>query len=95
MQCINQSSHGTVNGAQVLSRLLRAMPHLQHALSPDRSLQLFSLDSLDFVELLCVIESEFAVQLSESDMECSPNVGALADLIASRACCHAIGRSDT
>jgi Phosphopantetheine attachment site len=94
MQCINQSSHGTFSGAQVLTRLRRAMPHLQHALSPDRPLQPFTLDSLDFVELLCVIESDFAVQLSESDLERSPNVGAMADLIASRACCHSLGRNN-
>jgi acyl carrier protein len=92
MQCMTQSSQGRAGGAQVLSRLRCAMPHLQHVLAPDRSLQSFGLDSLDFVELLCVIESEFAVQLGECDLEGSPNIAALADLIASRAPCISPGR---
>ena len=41
----------------VLHCLSRRLPHLAHALKPDQSLRSLQLDSIDFVELLCAVDS--------------------------------------
>jgi acyl carrier protein len=55
------------------------MPQLRDmTLKPDQSLMSLTMDSIDLVELLCAIESEFGVRLSDDDLESSVTVGQLA-----------------
>ena len=68
---------------QVLDRLAQLMPHLKHRFEPDQLFRDGGFDSLDLVELLCVIESEFAVSLDDKDLAAS-TVGELAELISER-----------
>jgi acyl carrier protein len=72
-----------LRGSEVLDRLGRRLPHLRHHFTPDQPLHDRSFDSLDLVELLCVIESEFKVSLTEQDLA-ADTIGELADLIADR-----------
>ncbi len=77
-----KSTAGPPAQDEVIDRLRRALPHLGYALQPGRSLHEFPLDSLDLVELLCTIESEFAVTIREADFAVAVTVGDLANLIA-------------
>jgi acyl carrier protein len=68
----------------VLEDLSRALPHLKHLLTREQPLPAVGLDSIDLVELLCVIESEFKVRMSEEDLSSAKTVGELADGIDMR-----------
>jgi acyl carrier protein len=70
------------NCSEILDRLSIVLPHLKHRFVPGQSLRDFAFDSLDLVELLCVIESEFAVRLSEDELSSAATVGELASFIS-------------
>ncbi|CAM3108594.1 acyl carrier protein [Rariglobus hedericola] len=65
-------------------RLARVCPTLAPRLSPDVPLIACGLDSLEFVELLCAIESEFQVRLSVDDLTPETTARNLFDLITNR-----------
>ena len=67
--------------ALVLDRLTICLPHLQ--LNPSETLGSLRIDSLDYVEMLCTIDSEFGVRLTESDLNPSITLQHLANHIAS------------
>ena len=69
---------------EVLDRLSLRLPHLRHALRPVRRVDELDLDSIDLVELLCAIESEFNVRLRDGDLDNAQTVGKLAELIELR-----------
>ena len=69
---------------EILQRLSRQLPHLRTMLEPDRSLSGMQLDSIDLVELLCAVDGEFGVRLSDDDFFNSATVGDLAELIDRR-----------
>jgi hypothetical protein len=71
-----------LDGAAVLERLGRCLPYLGRLLEPQTPLAELRLDSLDRVELLCVIGEEFGVRLSEADLLAASSVGDLAGRIA-------------
>jgi acyl carrier protein len=68
----------------VLRLLSRRLPHLAHLMKAEQPLRTLQLDSIDLVELLCAVESEFDVRLSDTDLESAGTVGKLAELIESR-----------
>jgi acyl carrier protein len=68
----------------VLQCLSRRLPHLAHLLVPDQSLRGLNLDSIDLVEMLCAVQSEFDVRLTEADLANAATVGNLAEVIESR-----------
>jgi acyl carrier protein len=67
---------------EVLSALRRAMPHLEAALRPEIPMSQIALDSLDLVELLCVIESTFGTRIGQEDFDRAATVGDLAAIVA-------------
>ena len=76
------SSVMTTQTTDVLERLARRMPQLRHlSLRLDQSLMSLAMDSIDLVELLCAIESEFGVRLSDDDLESAVTVGQLIERI--------------
>ena len=70
--------------AQALARLRVRLPHLAALIQPEVRMANVELDSLDWVELLCVVDSEFGVRLSETDLRSLESVGTLARFIAER-----------
>jgi acyl carrier protein len=72
------------DGAAVLDGLRRCLPHLRRYLEPRTPLTDLRLDSLDQVELLCLVDSEFEVRLTEPELLAAHTVGDLAELIARR-----------
>jgi acyl carrier protein len=76
------SSVMTTQTTDVLERLARRMPQWRHlSLRLDQSLMSLAMDSIDLVELLCAIESEFGVRLSDDDLESAVTVGQLIERI--------------
>ena len=76
----------TQTRGDVLERIALRMPQIRHMLSDaERPFRQLELDSIDFVELLCAIESEFGVRLSDDDLrDESVTIGELAELIEQR-----------
>jgi acyl carrier protein len=72
------------SGLEIIDRLGRVLPQWKHRFKPQQSLTDLDFDSLDRVELLCVIESEFAVAISERDLSNAATVGEMADRISER-----------
>ncbi len=75
---------GPISEADVLEKLAIPLPHLRSRLRPEHPLNQLGLDSIDLVELLCVVESEFRVSITEHDLASVATVGGLARLIAAR-----------
>jgi len=69
----------------VLDRLRTRLPHLRQLIRSDQPIAKLGLDSIDFVELLCVIESEFNIMVRDEDLAGAETVGMLAELICARA----------
>ena len=70
----------------VAKRLQLCLPHLAPQLAnPFAPLVELALDSIDTVELLCVIHDEFGVRLTESEFNPRQTVGGLLSLIAREA----------
>jgi len=70
----------------VAERLRLCMPRLAPELADESAaLGNLALDSIDTVELLCVIHEEFGVGLAEGDLDAGETIGALLRNIASKA----------
>lgn len=66
----------------VVARLRRRMPGALRGAQPETPLTDLSIDSLDVVELLCVVDDEFGVRLEQRAFDEARTVGDLADRIA-------------
>jgi acyl carrier protein len=78
------STASSLNVDAVLDRLALRLPQIRHLIRADQPIEDLGLDSIDLVELLCVIESEFDVTVSDADFARSSTVGELAGLIQQR-----------
>lgn len=75
-------SSGTGRDA-VVARLRQRMPGALRGAQPETPLTELPLDSLDVVELLCLVDDEFGVRLEQQAFDESRTVGELADRIRS------------
>jgi acyl carrier protein len=66
----------------IAERLQLCLPCLPLAENPNRRITDLGLDSMDTVELLCVIHEEFGVRLSDSDFHSTQTIGGLLSVIA-------------
>jgi acyl carrier protein len=66
----------------VLERLRTCLPNLE--LKPDQRLSSHNIDSIDLVELLCTIDAEFGVRVTEADLSGDPTLGQLVALAVDR-----------
>ena len=73
-----------MNPDQITDRLVRCLPRLADRLLPDARLADLALDSMDTVELLCVIHAEFGVRLTESEFHPEQTVGGLLTTISQK-----------
>jgi acyl carrier protein len=71
-----------LTGADVLERLRHRLPGSMRAAHPDTLLTDLPIDSLDTVELLCLIDDEFHVRLGEGVFQSFRTVGDLANEVA-------------
>jgi acyl carrier protein len=69
--------------SNVLEHLACCLPHLE--LNPSERLGALKIDSIDYVEMLCMIHAEFGVRLNESDLDPSTTLEQLAARVASQA----------
>ncbi len=67
------------------ARLLQVMPGLAGQLRPNATLMECGGDSIDLVELLCAIESDYGVRLTVDEVGALKTVGELMALINARA----------
>jgi acyl carrier protein len=67
------------------ARLSAVMPTIVAPLRPDQPFTASGADSIDFVELLCVIEADYGVRLSVDDIAPLQAVGELLALVDRRA----------
>ena len=68
----------------ISTRLRLCLPRLAHELQPGTRVADLALDSMDTVELLCVIHEEFGVRLTEEEFHSGQTVGGLLTAISSR-----------
>lgn len=73
-----------MNSETVASHLQLCLPRLASSLRPALKVSDLALDSLDTVELLCVIHEEFGVRLTETEFHPEQTVGGLFSVIAHR-----------
>ena len=66
----------------ILERLRYCLPHLRPHLQVQARIAELGIDSIDLVELLCIVSSEFHVRLSEPDYRSIQTVGDLVEFIA-------------
>jgi len=72
--------------AQIAERLRLCLPRLAPELADNTvTLADLALDSMDTVELLCVVHEEFGVRLTDSEFHPGQTVGGLLAQIAQRA----------
>jgi acyl carrier protein len=76
------SMQSSLTAEIVLERLRACLPSVE--LRPDQPLSLHNIDSIDLVELLCTIDAEFGVRISEADLSGDPTLGKLAALVVDR-----------
>jgi acyl carrier protein len=67
---------------EVLERLSRQLPHVLARVQRDTRIDELPLDSLDVLELLCVIDHEFGVRLTQEMFERAKTAADLAKVIA-------------
>ena len=67
---------------EVLERLSRRLPHVLARVQHDTRIDELPLDSLDVLELLCVIDHEFGVRLTQDMFERAKTAADLAKVIA-------------
>jgi acyl carrier protein len=67
------------------TRLAQVLPVLVAQLRPDASFAECGGDSIDFVELLCVIEADYGVRLSTDEITSLQTIGELLLLVDQRA----------
>ena len=75
----------TTDCASIAERLQLCLPNLATFHRPEIRLAELALDSMDTVELLCVIHEEFGVRLTESEFHPDQTVGGLLAAIAAQA----------
>jgi acyl carrier protein len=75
---------------EVLERLRQTIPRLALELLPERRLDELGADSIDVVELLVVIDSDFGVRLKEDEFLQLVTVDDLLQLIVDRSREHAL-----
>jgi acyl carrier protein len=80
------STESELTSREALDRLALRLPHLRYLIRADQPLAGLGLglDSIDLVELLCVIEGEFDVSVTEDELTGAGTVGELAELICRR-----------
>ncbi len=71
--------------AEVSARLLSALPRLRGEWQEDARIADLGLDSMDMVELLCVVHQDFGARLSEEELGGLETVGELIDLVSQKA----------
>ena len=71
-----------MNTAEIIARLALCLPRLAHRLRPSARLSELEFDSMDTVELLCVIHEEFGVRLTEDEFRPDQTVDGLLAVIA-------------
>ena len=71
-----------MNTEEVSARLDLCLPRLANRLVPSARLSELALDSMDTVELLCVIHEEFGVRLTEDEFRPDQTVDGLLAVIA-------------
>jgi acyl carrier protein len=69
---------------EVLERLRQTIPRLAPEFIPERRLDELGADSIDLVELLVVIDSDFGVRLKEEEFQQLVTVEDLLQLIVDR-----------
>lgn len=78
----------TVTKEQIETRVTDALVEFgeeREDLSREAKFEDLDVDSLDLVELAQIVEDEYGVELSDSDMDKLETVGDVVDLIAGRA----------
>jgi acyl carrier protein len=68
--------------ASIAERLQLCLPRLPLSQSPNARVADLGLDSMDTVELLCVIREEFGVRLTETDFHAHQTIDGLLGAIA-------------
>ena len=68
--------------AAILEKLRCCLPHLAPHLKPEVCIADLGIDSIDLVELLCLVSSEFHLRLSEPEYRSLRTVGDLVAAIA-------------
>ena len=76
--------------AKVLKRLRQTIPRLAPEFIPERRLDELGADSIDMVELLVVIDSDFGVRLKQDEFLHLVTVDDLLQLIIDRSPKHAL-----
>jgi acyl carrier protein len=69
-------------GDDVLQKLRVRLPGPMRGASADTPLTDLPIDSLDMVDLLCLIDDEFGVRFGDGQFHAARTVGDLADLVA-------------
>ena len=77
--------NNAIDCASIAERLQLCLPHQPIFHRPETRLAELAFDSMDTVELLCVIHEEFGVRLTESEFHPAQTVGGLLDAIATQA----------
>jgi len=78
----------TVTKEQIQTRVIDALVEFgeeREDVSLEAKFEDLDVDSLDLVELAQIVEDEYGVELSDSDMDKLETVGDVVDLIAGRA----------
>ena len=73
---------------KILERLQQTLPRLAPQFVPERRLDELGADSIDLVELLVVIDSDFGVRLKEEEFLQLVTVDDLLQLIVDRSLAH-------
>ena len=76
--------NSVMTSRHVLDRLSKRLPQMRQLIRSDQPIAGLELDSIDLVELLCVIESEFHVIVRDEDLAGAATVEMLAELISRR-----------
>ena len=74
-----------LTGEDVLQRLRSGLPGPMRGAVMSTLLTDLAIDSLDTVELLCLLDDEFGVRLGEGEFRQLRTVGEIADRVAKRA----------
>lgn len=83
---LNTAHHSDpLAGPDVLNRLRARLPGAMRNAQLDTLLSDLPFDSLDMVELLCLIDDEFGLRFEEGELQRLRTVGHLADRIAGAA----------
>ncbi|MDZ4288533.1 MAG: acyl carrier protein [Prosthecobacter sp.] len=74
-----------MNAQDILQHLQLCLPKLSPFLREDARLRELGLDSMDTVELLCVVHEEFGVRLTEAEFQPHHRLADVLAVIATRA----------